>query len=715
MKQTPLWFFVALVVCSTGADARSRAQGHPQTGGSVERESNRLAGETSPYLLQHQRNPVDWFPWGPEALALAKEEDRPIFLSIGYSACHWCHVMERESFEDPEIAALMNRWFVCIKVDREERPDLDEIYMAAVQRLNDGSGGWPMSVFLTPDLEPFFGGTYFPPHAKYGRPGFEDVLKRIHTVWLDNREEVERVGAQLVDILNASGRAEPGKAPGLELLTDTVAQARQRFDPIHGGFAYPPSYAPKFPRCSEMVYLLRHGVTAANPGAVEMVEKTLVEMAEGGIYDQIGGGFARYAVDREWTVPHFEKMLYDNSQLASLYMEAWQATGKPLYRRISEEILAYVTREMTSPEGGFYSATDADSEGVEGKFFVWSAEELNEVCGEDAAVARAAFGVTTHGNFEEGNVLTRHVPLETVAERTGKSAEEVEAALARCRSSLYARRETRVPPLLDDKVLSAWNGMMLSAFARAAVVFERPEYLETARRNAGFLLGKMRRADGGLFRTRRGERSHLDGYLEDHAFVTQGLLDLFEADADLRWVRAALDLHAFVEAHFADEERGGYFSVSDEHEALPVRTGSAQESSIPSDVGVAALNAARLGLLTGDLELVARARATLRRHASDLARWPTACSQLLILIDFLEREPPEVFVAGAPDDEAVRAELGRLRRQWPPRRVFALVPAGADEEVGKTLPPAKGKIPREGAPAVYVCHEGVCEAPEALR
>ncbi|MDP6537913.1 MAG: thioredoxin domain-containing protein [Planctomycetota bacterium] len=681
----------------------------------MKRETNRLAGETSPYLLQHQHNPVDWYPWGPEALARAKEEDKPIFLSIGYSACHWCHVMERESFEDPEIAALMNRWFVCVKVDREERPDLDEIYMAAVQRLNDGSGGWPMSVFLTPELEPFFGGTYFPPRARYGRPGFEDVLKRLHTVWIDHREEVERVGAQLVGALRAAGSAKPGEAPGADLLGDTVTEARQRFDSVHGGFAYPPGYAPKFPRCSEMVYLLRHGATAPDPGAVAMVEKTLVEMAEGGIYDQIGGGFARYAVDREWTVPHFEKMLYDNSQLASLYMEAWQATHKPLYRRVSEEILAYVTREMTSPEGGFYSATDADSEGEEGKFFVWSAEELNEVCGEDAAVARAAYGIGPHPDFEGHHVLTRRVPLERIAEKTGDSIEAVEAALVRCRAALYARRETRVHPLLDDKILSSWNGLMLSAFARAAVVFERPDYLETARRNATFLLEKMRREDGGLFRTRRGERSHLDGYLEDHAFVTQGLLDLFEADADLRWAGAALELHAFVEEHFADEERGGYFSVSDEHEALPVRTSSAQESSLPSDVGVAGMNAARLGLLTGNPELVERARATLRRHATDLANWPTACSQLLVLIDFLEGEPPEVFVAGEPGDEAVRAELGRLRRQWPPRRVFALIPSGTDEEVAGVLPPAKGKTPRDGVPAVYVCHEGVCEAPALLR
>ena len=466
-----------------------------------------------------------------------------------------------------------------------------------------------------------------------------------------------------------------------------------------------------------MTFLLRFGAAAGDAGAVavEMVEKTLEEMAQGGIYDQIGGGFARYSVDREWTVPHFEKMLYDNSQLAALYMETWQATGKPLYRRISEEILDYVTLEMTSPEGGFYSTTDADSEGEEGKFFVWSADEIDEVCGADAPVARAVFSVTERGNFEGQNILTGRVSLDVVAKRTGKTTEEVEAALGRCRALLYAKRETRIHPLLDDKILSAWNGLMLSAFARAAVVFDRPDYLATARGNATFLLGEMRRADGGLFRTRRGDRSHLDGYLEDHAFVVQGLIDLFEADADLRWVRAALDLHGFVETHFADDERGGYFSFSDEHETLPVRTSSAQESSLPSDVGVAALNAARLGLLTGDLKLASRARETLRRHASDLARWPTASCQLLILIDFLESAPPEVFVAGDPDDPAVRAELDRLRRQWPPQRVFALVPAGADEETAKVLPPALGKTPRDGAPAVYVCHEGVCEAPAPLR
>jgi len=692
------------LLCASAQHSADGTHKHP---------ANHLAGETSPYLLQHAHNPVDWYPWGEEAIERAKREGKPIFLSVGYAACHWCHVMERESFEDEEIAALMNQWFVCVKVDREERPDIDAIYMAAVQAMT-GSGGWPMSVFMTPDLEPFFGGTYFPPRQKYGRPGFEELLRQMHTVWTDHRQDVIQQARQMMSRLRSRAEADTrGTIPGRELLTQALALSKQSFDSQSGGFARAPQYAPKFPHCSELTFLLRAGHTLGDSTALAMVRKTLDEMAHGGIYDQVGGGFARYSVDREWTVPHFEKMLYDNSQLALVYLEAWQALGDPYYRQIAEEILDYVLREMTSPEGGFYSTTDADSEGEEGKFFVWSEAELRAICGDDAEVAVAWYGVTSGGNFEGHNILTARTTLEAVAKRTGLGAAEVEAAIARARATLYAVREKRIHPLLDDKVLSSWNGLMLRAFARAAVLLEEPRYLAAGQRNAGFLLDIMRREDGSLFRTRRGTKSHLDAYLEDYAFVTQGLLDLYEADFDPRWLKAAQELQDYTNEHFSDP-KGGYFTTADNTEKLPVRFNDAQESSLPSDIGVALLNSARLGFLEGDLQAVARSRAGLATHSKALQRYPTAYCQMLLLTDFLSSSPPEVFVAGATDDPRVTAELRKWQTMWPPNRVLALVQPGASVELTKLLPAAEGKAPLEGAPAVYVCHEGICDAPRAL-
>jgi uncharacterized protein YyaL (SSP411 family) len=697
-----------------GAQEDAAHPEHPQDPAShVQRPKNHLANETSPYLLQHVHNPVDWHPWGPEAIERAKTEDRPIFLSVGYAACHWCHVMERESFENAEIAALMNDWFVCIKVDREERPDIDAIYMAAVQRMT-GSGGWPMSVFMTPDLEPFIGGTYFPPKSKYGRPGFDDVLKYAHDLWQNDRDRVLQAGNQMMSYLRQQAEADnSGQVPGRDVLATGVTASAQGFDGLHGGFGRGPEFQPKFPHCTQIAFLLRYGAREKDAQALSMAVKTLTEMAEGGIYDQIAGGFARYSVDREWTVPHFEKMLYDNSQLALVYLEASLAGDWPDFARVSREILDYVLREMTSSEGGFYSTTDADSEGEEGKFFVWSVEELREVCGDDAPVALLWYGATDQGNFEGHNILTARTSDVSVAERLGLEVEEVHAAIERCRARLYERREGRIHPLLDDKVLSSWNGLMLTAFARAAVHLDEPRYLAAAQKSAAFLLGIMRLEDGSLYRTRRGDHSHLDAYLEDYAFVTQALLDLYEADLDLRWLRAAIELQDYTDEHFTDP-KGGYFKTADNTEALPVRFNDAQESSLPSEIAVALLNGARIGMLQGDLGRVARARAGLAAHSQPLRRYPPAFGQLLLLTDFLTSSPPEVFVVGERDDPRVQAELGRLQRQWPPARVFALVEPGATEELEALLPAVAGKTLREGQPAVYQCYEGVCEAPRIL-
>lgn len=674
---------------------------------------NHLANETSPYLLQHVYNPVDWYPWGPEALERAKNEDKPIFLSVGYSACHWCHVMERESFESEEIAKLMNEWFVCIKVDREERPDVDAIYMAAVQRMT-GAGGWPMSVFLTPDLDAFFGGTYYPPKSQYGRPGFDDVLKRVHSVWVSQRDAAVSQGERLMEELRSrSETSAAGNVPGREFLVNSLRFSEQNFDADHGGFGQAPRFAPKFPHCTELTHLLRVGKASGNTGAIAMVTKTLDEMARGGIYDQLAGGFARYSVDREWTAPHFEKMLYDNSQLALVYLEAWQATGDDFYRDISREILDYILREMTSDEGGFFSTTDADSEGVEGKFFVWGPKEVREVCGEDAEVAIAWYGVTQAGNFEGHNILTARRTLGQVAKITGESEDDVRAAIERSRQKLYDAREKRIHPLLDDKVLSSWNGLMLRAFAKAAIILDDERYLKAAQRNGNFLLTIMRREDGSLYRTRRGTKSHLDAYLEDYAFVTQALLDLYEADLDLRWLQAAIELHEYTDEHFQTAE-GSYYSTADNAEKLPVRLSDPQESSLPSDIGVALLNAARIGLLQGDLEQLSRARAGLAAHSKMINRYPTAFCQLLILADFLSSSPPEVFVVGEREDPKVQAELTRLRKQWPPSRVFALIEPGREEALKELLPSIEGKLMVSGKPTVYLCHEGVCEAPQIL-
>ena len=442
-----------------------------------------------------------------------------------------------------------------------------------------------------------------------------------------------------------------------------------------------------------------------------MVEKTLENMARGGIYDQVGGGFARYSVDRQWLVPHFEKMLYDNSQLASLYLEAWQATKKPFYKRIATETLDYVVKEMTSEEGGFYSTTDADSEGVEGKFFVWTKREFDEAVGADAKILGEFFGVSEQGNFEHKNVLTRRVGIVDFAKKHKLDAEDLRAKVAAARKALYAVRSTRVPPGLDDKILSSWNGLMLSAFAQGARVLGRQDWLAVAQKNAAFLLREMRREDGRLWRTRRGGRSHLDAYLEDYAAITRGLIDLFECDGDTRWMQAAQELHALVEKHFVDAKNGGYFSTADDHEKLIVRRSSASESSLPSDVGLAAHNAARLGLLAGNTELLARARKALSRHGQELDRFPNAYGQLLKLIDFFAASPKEVYVVGEPSDESTKAFLGALHSQWPPYSVYAHIDPGAREPIEMLLPAAKGKTLVDGKPAAYVCTEGTCKAP----
>ncbi|RMH04064.1 MAG: thioredoxin domain-containing protein, partial [Nitrospirae bacterium] len=489
------------------------------------RKPNRLIHATSPYLLQHAYNPVDWYPWGEEALERARREDKPILLSIGYSACHWCHVMERESFENEEIAALMNEHFICVKVDREERPDLDEIYMQATVAMNQGHGGWPMTVFLTPEQHPIFAGTYFPPTDRWGRPGFATVLKKIAEGWQTDREAIRRSASQFTERLRRSLQALPPLPVGQAEIDAAVEQFREEFDRRHGGFGS----APKFPPATALSFLLRQYAYTGDLSILEMIRTTLDAMAAGGIYDHVGGGFARYSTDDRWLVPHFEKMLYDNALLARTYTEAFHLTGHPNDQRIARETLDYLLREMTSPEGGFYSATDADSEGVEGKFFVWTPEEIHTIAPsrEDAERFCAYYDITPQGNWEGKSIPHTPRSLEAVAQELGCSPEDLADSLARMKPLVYQARLKRVPPGLDDKILTAWNGMAIGALAEAARVFGEPRYLEAACRTARFLLTNLSRPDGGLFRTYRQGKAHLPAYLEDYAYLAEGLLDLY--------------------------------------------------------------------------------------------------------------------------------------------------------------------------------------------
>src|SRR5215216_5931431 len=537
---------------------------------------NRLAHETSPYLLQHKDNPVDWYPWGEEALARAREERRPILLSIGYSACHWCHVMERESFEDPEIAAVMNELFVPIKLDREERPDLASIYMEACQAMT-GQGGWPLNVFLTPDQVPFFAGTYFPPDSRMGMASWRSVLEAVAKAWEERRDEIEAGGGRIAERLRGGALLEPSESDLDErTLEDAVEALRGQYDRANGGFGS----APKFPPASALEFLLRRSET-------EMTAHTLRAMASGGMYDQVGGGFARYSVDPYWLVPHFEKMLYDNALLSRLYLEARQATGDVFYERIAEETLDYVVRDMTSPEGGFYSAEDADSEGEEGKFYVWTPEEIRGVLSEEeAALAERYWDVTERGNFEGKNILNVPRPPEVVADEFGLSTEELWQRILSIRERLFTEREKRVRPGRDEKVLAAWNGLMLRAFALAAGATGREEYLRVAEENAVFLLEKLV-VDGRLRRSYKDGQARLNGYLEDYACVADGLVELYEATFETRWLREAASLADAILGLFWEEAEGAFYDTAADHEELVTRPRDVYDNATPSGNSVA--------------------------------------------------------------------------------------------------------------------------------
>jgi uncharacterized protein YyaL (SSP411 family) len=643
--------------------------------------SNALAHETSPYLLQHRDNPVDWLPWGEEALRRAREHDRPLLVSIGYSACHWCHVMERESFEDPETATLMNERFVCVKVDREERPDVDAIYMEAVQAMT-GHGGWPLNVFLTPEQLPFFGGTYFPPEARMGMPSWRQVLGAVAEAWDERRDEIRAQGAQMAERLGGGAMLSAADEElGEATLDAAVAALRAEFDSVHGGWGG----APKFPAASVIELLLR---LDQEPMALQ----TLRSMASGGIHDQVGGGFARYAVDHTWTVPHFEKMLYDNALLARAYVHGWQVSEDPILRRTAEETLDFVLRELRAPEGGFHSALDADSEGVEGKFYVWTLAELRDVLGEDAEAAIAWFGATERGNFEGANVLESRGPEPPAEQRQ------------RIRARLLEARSARVRPGLDDKRLASWNALAVQALADAGAVLERPDYLEAARAGARFVLDHMRTADGRLLRTSNGERAKLNAYLEDHAFLLEALLSLYEATFEERWFVEARALADVIVARFADPERGGFFSTSDDHEQLVARRKDLQDAPIPAGGSSAALGLLRLAALTGEHAYAEQALSHLRLVHPVAGRHPIAFGHLLQALDLHLRPTREVALVGDPSGVAALAAVVRERLR--PHLVLAGGDGGPSE-----VPLLRERTPVDGHAAAYVCERFACQRP----
>jgi uncharacterized protein len=670
--------------------------------------ANRLANETSPYLLQHKDNPVDWYPWGEEALERAREEDKPILLSIGYSACHWCHVMERESFEDEATARIMNEHFVNIKVDREERPDLDSIYMSAVQALTRG-GGWPMTVFLTPDGSPFYGGTYFPPVSRGGMPSFKGVLTSLADAYENRRDEVLRSAQSVRDYLRAvtiDAAIPKSSSPGTDLLERAAESLVSQLDRRFGGFGG----APKFPQAMNLEALLRHWRRTGDLAALSGVEDTLRAMAGGGIYDQLGGGFHRYSVDEYWLVPHFEKMLYDNALLSRLYLEAYQATGDDFFRRVAEETLDYVLRDMISPEGGFYSAEDADSEGEEGKFYVWTPEEVEaSLDPEDARLAMRFWDVTERGNFEGKNILNVPRPPEAVAAEFDLSPEELRERIAKIRSRLFAVREGRVRPARDEKILSAWNGLMLRSFALAARVTGREDYREAAERNAAFLLEELKEG-GRLRRSYKDGRARFNGYLEDYAMVADGLVALYEATFETRWLVEADSLCDAISELFWDAEKGVFYDTPADHEELVTRPRDVYDNAAPSGTSVATDVLLKLALLLDRDDYRRRAESILEELSGGIEQLPGAFGRLLAALDFSVSEPREVAIVGDPEAPDTRALIDAVYARYLPNKVVA-GRAPDDEEATGLVPLLANRPAPDGRARAYVCVRYACQSP----
>ena len=667
--------------------------------------TNQLIHETSPYLLQHAHNPVDWYPWGEEALNRSKKEDKPILLSIGYSSCHWCHVMEKESFENEAIAKVMNERFINIKVDREERPDLDELYMNAVQVMT-GSGGWPMTVFLTPDLVPFHAGTYFPPEDRGGMPGFPKVLVVVSDYYRTHRGEVGKTEAQMKNTLHQIVEIIPSqKTLDAKILSKAFETFESQFDTNNGGFGK----APKFPNSMVLSFLLRFWKNTGTKTALEMVEKTLDKMAKGGIYDHLGGGFHRYSVDERWLIPHFEKMLYDNALLSRTYLEAYQATRKEDYRRVAEETLHYVLLEMKSPEGGFYSTQDADSEGEEGKFYVWTRDQIKGILGKEKGTPFCAYyGVDPRGNFEGGrSVLNIVYSLEKVCELYGIKTKDLKALLEEGRKKLFTERQKRVSPSRDEKILTSWNGLMISSFTDGFKIAGNEEYLNGAKRASNFILQKMMK-DGHLMRVFNKGRCNVKGYSEDYAFFIQALLDLYEVTFEIDWLKEADDLNRKMIEQFWDEKKGGFFFTGEGNESLVARSKSPYDNATPSANSVALFNLIRLGYLTGENSLKKKAEQILHLFYNFLLEHPSGFANMLSGLSFF-LNPEEIGIIGSKNDHRTKPMLREIYLAYLPNKILSLKDPQERIE-GDYFPFLMEKGITE-VPTTFVCKKFTCLPP----
>ncbi len=688
--------------------------GHLNEDGSP-RFTNRLIAQSSPYLLQHAHNPVNWYPWSDEAFERAKREQKPIFLSVGYSTCHWCHVMERESFEDEEIAAFLNRHFIAIKVDREERPDIDSVYMTAVNLLT-GRGGWPMTIIMTPDKEPFFAGTYFPPRkgVRGSRAGLSDILADMLRVYTNEPQQVIARAQELSQRIEQAASIQPGPGvPSDEMIVIAAQQLAATFDRIDGGF----SGAPKFPQPARLSLLLRYARRTRDKGASAMVMTTLDKMAAGGIYDQVGGGFHRYSTDAQWLVPHFEKMLYDNAQLAVVFLEAWQETGDACYERVARDILDYVAREMTSPEGGFYSATDADSpspsgQDEEGRFFTWTADELVQLLGaDDAAVVSSVYGVTQGGNFAGRNILHRVKRDRDAAAELGISRTRVAEVLANARRVLYDARASRPPPIRDEKIITAWNGMMITAFARAGWMLDDARYAGLAVRASRFVLERMRAADGSLLRTYRGTKKDSPSFLDDYASLVGACIDVYQLTGDSSWLQRAVELQGEQDARFLDAEGGGYFLTPSGGEPLLVREKPAYDGAVPSGNSIAAQNLLRLYDFTGDAKWRSRAERLFASLGLRVTRSPVGYPSLLVALDHYYDRPLEVAVIAPVNRKEADSLAERLHQTFVPNAAATVLTDAEAERQQIWIPWLEGKRAINGRSTAYVCERGRCDLP----
>jgi len=676
----------------------------------AKRASNRLIDEKSPYLLQHAHNPVYWYPWGDEAFQKAKKEDKPIFLSIGYATCHWCHVMAHESFEDEEVAELLNKYFIAIKVDREERPDVDKIYMFVCQSLT-GQGGWPLSIFMTPETKPFFAGTYFPKSGRLGLPGFMDVLTQIATMWQEDRANILKSSEAITSAIQPdSGSGSAVDAVREETLRKGYTQLARHFDPTWGGFGA----APKFPTPHHLTFLMRWHKRSGDSTGLDMVKKTLTAMRMGGVFDQIGFGFHRYSVDEKWLVPHFEKMLYDQALLGIAYVEAYQATGKLEFARVAREIFSYVMRDMTSPDGGFYCAEDADSEGKEGLFYLWTPQEVKKVLGGKPGDLFCRFyDINEAGNFEEGRSIP-HMPvsLPAFAAREGMDPARLDSLLSDGRRKLLGVRKERIHPLQDDKILTSWNGLMIAALAKGDQALGNQEYGDAARRAAEFILKNLKAADGRLLRRYRQGEAALPGYLDDYAFLVWGLIELYEATFDVSYLEQAMALNETMLDMFWDKQGGGLYFTGKGNEPLITRSKEIYDGALPSGNSVAALNLLRLARLTGNVDLEKMSDQLTGAFATQVVDQPMAHTQLMIAIDFMIGPSKEIVVAGDPALEATQAMLGAIQRKFLPNKVLLLRPRGAEGKRLTSLSPfVEGMAPVDHQPTVYICEQYACQAP----